>query len=462
MGKGKLAALLLTAVLLFLAEPLYVDSMYKATVTADAPAGTETAVSYRPAAGAPMREIPFTVKEGGHASIRIFSNGINELAFTESAKIRSVHISGKGTLNLNVTDGESLKNLSLKPKIRFDIKVFLLLAFFLLCSIYTVTGRKSVFGDKTPAIKNVEFLRLVFTVGVVCEHTCGALKLYSAGWLGVEFFFILSGFFLTLTFNPAKTVAGFVKSKFAHFAPLTLFCAIGKLKLIPLLQSLLFMQVWITPAMPEQSWYLGVLFWVGLFYFCMMKTFPEKYNDIIFGVLTFAAYSWMNKYGWARLPRGIAGIGLGYFVARVFRIESAKNAPDGRPNPLYSLAEAGVLFYSAGTVFVKALYPENTITAIAAFAALILLFVLRRGCVSRFFEKPVFAKIAACSFAIYMTHMLVVHDMVENWRAKYPAVAAADPATTAFLTVLYSCVFGWAVWRYVEIPASTWLKNKLR
>ena len=461
MDKGKLAALLLTAVLLFLAEPLYVDSMYKATVTADSPAGTETVVSYRSSAGAPMREIPFAVKEGGHASFRIFSNEINELSFAENAKVRSVRISGKGTLNLNASDGESLKNLSLKPKIRFDIKVFLLLSFFLFCGIYTVTGRKSVFGDKTPAIKNVEFLRLVFTVGVVCEHTCGALKLYSAGWLGVEFFFILSGFFLTLTFNPVKTAVGFVKSKFAHFAPLTLFCAIGKLKLIPLLQSLLFLQVWITPAMPEQSWYLGVLFWVGLFYFCMLKTFPEKYNDIIFGVLTFAAYTWMNKYGWARLPRGIAGIGLGYFVARVFRIESVKHAPD-RPVPLYSLAEAALLLYSAGTVFVKGLYPENTITAIAAFAALILLFVLRRGCVSRFFEKPVFAKVAACSFAIYMTHMLVVHDMVESWRAKYPAMAAADSVTTAVVTVLYSCVFGWAVWRYVEIPASAWLKNKLR
>lgn len=97
MDKGKLAALLLTAVLLFLAEPLYVDSMYKATVTADSPAGTETVVSYRSSAGAPMREIPFAVKEGGHASFRIFSNEINELSFAENAKVRSVRISGKGT-----------------------------------------------------------------------------------------------------------------------------------------------------------------------------------------------------------------------------------------------------------------------------------------------------------------------------------------------------------------------------
>lgn len=56
---------------------------------------------------------------------------------------------------------------------------------------------------------NVEFLRIVFTLGVVCTHFFFRLNIPNYGGYGVEFFFILSGYFLALTYNPEKTPANF-------------------------------------------------------------------------------------------------------------------------------------------------------------------------------------------------------------------------------------------------------------
>ena len=105
----------------------------------------------------------------------------------------------------------------------------------------TLLNRKNLFDDKEPAIKNVEFLRLIFTFGVVVCHFAEKLEITTEGWLSVDFFFILSGFFLAVTFRPDRSTENFIKSKIIHFTPLLfLFALLSKPKIIPVLSNVFF------------------------------------------------------------------------------------------------------------------------------------------------------------------------------------------------------------------------------
>ena len=75
-------------------------------------------------------------------------------------------------------------------------------------------------------IQNIEFLRIMFTTFVICFHFFSNLKIWCNGWLGVEFFFILSGFFLVYTFKSNLNVLSFIKQKISRFVPLLIFVSL--------------------------------------------------------------------------------------------------------------------------------------------------------------------------------------------------------------------------------------------
>lgn len=333
----------------------------------------------------------------------------------------------------------------------------------------TLLNRKKLFDDKVPAIKNVEFLRLIFTFGVVVCHFAEKLEITTEGWLSVDFFFILSGFFLAVTFRPDRSTEKFIKSKIIHFTPLLfLFALLSKPKIIPVLSNVFLLQSTglSDEVVPVQSWYLAILFWGGLFYFYMMKICPEKINKLVFGLLTFFLYCICRSCEWEgvfgrflsiRLLRGVPGMGLGYFVALIYQ-----RYRDGeqRKSFLFSAIESVLLFYCVGIVFFRPLCPDNRVVAIIAAALLILLFALRRGFVSRFLEKPFFAKISACSFSIYMAHWVFITDVFMHWYKRMSDLQEHKIAAIVVVAVL-SYVLGLFVHLYIEKPSSAWLKKKL-
>ena len=123
------------------------------------------------------------------------------------------------------------------------------------------------------------------------------------------------------------------------------------------------------------------------------------------------------------------------------------------------MAESVLTLYAAAIVFVKGACPENKIFAVLCFAGLILLFGINRGAVSRFFNRPFFAKISACAFSIYMTHWFLEMDVVLRCYKKFPFWQRHDGLVIAG-TVLLSWALGVFVHEYVEKPATAFLKRK--
>lgn len=320
-------------------------------------------------------------------------------------KIINVKIAGDKKSVFDNVDAPALQTF--RPAAHFDFKIFLLLGFLYFCLWHTVVNGIKPFDDKVPAMMNMEFLRLVFTFGIVVYHLTERLDIVNDGWLGVEFFFVLSGFFMTLTFDPARSTYDFAKSKIIHFVPLLLLCAfLGKAKPVPVISNVLFLQSTglSDDVVPPQSWFLAVLFWASLFYFYMMKICRVQSDRLIFALLTFFSYAACRHFGWdgmiggvfsVRLLRGVAGMGLGYFTAslcRAFRERKPAN------RVFCTMAESVLMLYAAAIVFVKGACPENKIFAVLCFAGLILLFGINRGAVLRFFNRPFFGKLFFCFF----------------------------------------------------------------
>lgn len=465
-GSKSFFALFLTVASLFFTRFLFLDSMFKITVETTAKNG-KIEISYKDAAGTARSASARVVKNGG-ASARIWANGITELHLLPPAgtKIINVKIAGDKKSVFDNADAPALQTF--RPAAHFDFKIFLLLGFLYFCLWHTVVNGIKPFDDKVPAMMNMEFLRLVFTFGIVVYHLTERLDIVNDGWLGVEFFFVLSGFFMTLTFDPARSTYDFAKSKIIHFVPLLLLCAfLGKAKPVPVISNVLFLQSTglSDDIVPPQSWFLAVLFWASLFYFYMMKICRVQSDRLIFALLTFFSYAACRHFGWdgmiggvfsVRLLRGVAGIGLGYFTASLCQTLRERK-PANRV--FCTMAETVLTLYTAAIVFVKDACPENKIFAVVCFAGLILLFGINRGAVSRFFNRPFFAKISACAFSIYMTHWFLEIDVVLRWYKRFSFLQRHNGLVIAG-TILLSWVLGVFVHKYVEKNATAFLKRK--
>ncbi len=461
MKKNKLASFLLTAVILLCAKNFYLTPVVKISMRSTAAQWEFIHVYYKTNATAQEQHVKDIVKAGGRNNFKIYAKNVQclRIDMPSSSVIRSVKFDGQTKVFLDrIPEHNDFSPFPVQPKLHFDFKLFAMGAFLLYAMLYTIIGKQRIFEQKTPKMQNLEMLRLLFMVGIVVFHASPFVGIFSMGGLGVEFFFILSGFFLLLTFKPERATASFVKSKAIHFWPLTMLVALfnGKIALIP--ANMLFLQgTGLAASVPVQGWYLGVLFWASLFYFYVLKVYKAETAKLIIAVTTFVSY-YGFKQGWGgnEILRGLAGVGLGYFLGCLYLQIKDKNVYTGAG---YTIAEAIALSYSVGLMFVKQISPDNKIQAVIAFAVLIVLFALKRGKVSRFFEKPVFARLACCSFSIYMTHIEVTRSFVFHICDQYPNVFDEYPHALMILVWCICYIFGLMIWRYFEKPATDKLKK---
>lgn len=396
--------------------------------------------------------------------------------FTPSANLS---LKGKkGMLHVNSTAaGEVLKvrmpgSVEARWRVNAGMLVSLLVIPFYLVFVisdYIEESRKPR-GVKSPIrLANVEFLRILFTFYVLITHFFSMVfNIWTSGGQGVEFFFILSGYLLAVTYKPERSMVKFALQKYVRFVPLVVvggfLCSGGwdSLYGVFMLQAT-GLSAYGIPNTP--AWYIGVLFWCSLLYLGIFKALPEKPRNLLIGVITFVACLFAFKWQLVQdviprsMLRGLSCIGIGCLLAQCYRRDSQSDSKKWTWG--YTIAEIAVLFYVIGGCFSKSIYIEYWIYRPISLTLLLWLFLKKEGFISNLCERPVFVHLAKYSLGVYLTHWMfgtTVRTFVEN---NYPGWMENHVALSITIAMVGSCLLGALAYYIVEIPCARYLGRLL-
>lgn len=220
------------------------------------------------------------------------------------------------------------------------------------------------------------------------------------------------------------------------------------------------------------TWFVGVLFWVLLFYFYLTKNFDKKYVNLIFGVITIVSYFLVLKthhgslgsphktfYGIFNVGflRGFADIGVGYFIGQWYKDNYSSiqnNICSFKQKIAYTALELLFLGIVIVELFILNSQHKYNLAIVIDIIILTLLFLLKRGFISEFVNRDWCVNLAKYSYSIYIVHMFIF-DVLYNFIIKFSGSWYLCP--TLFLIPV---VVGVLMYHFVEVPCARFLKKK--
>ena len=295
-------------------------------------------------------------------------------------------------------------------------------------------------------LRNIELLRFIFTFIIVSSHLPILLNLFPQymplssrlydGVLGVDFFFILSGFFFAYTNKTQQTFSDFVVRKIKRLWPVMAFTlaffflffywglpSFGQDKSDYIYPLLFLNNLGLTFVHMGVYWYVAVLFVVLVFYFMLFKIMKPMTALLTTGLLSFFGYVFVVNETHGEiyrilemagplfnigLLRGVAGIGLGILLCAAYQ-NYQPVIKRLRPSFVYTLLEIGVL---GGCIYSLTIQPpalQNHFIFIIAFVALIGLFLIKKGKISQWADCSLSQRMGCYCYSIFLSHLLVFY-----------------------------------------------------
>lgn len=351
--------------------------------------------------------------------------------------------------------------------------------------------------------KNLDFLRFVFILIIVCCHLQhGAINpfydkihfyktlhdWFTYSWLPVEFFFIISGFFLFLKTDFNQKFITFAKNKLIRFIPLILFsmgCWFVANIFLPIgyaghenIFTILCIQnigLTFSNGNVPASWFISALFWTMCFYFYLYKITTKEWFNMITACIVLFCYSfWLHTSGTNTdnvayvfnigAIRALAGLGLGYFISMAYQesIDKIKNFHTNKLQTLIiSATEYFLLFHLIFNTCLHKMHYGNRFILVLNFIGLFLLFLIKKGHLSRILDNNFSTILGKSTFGIFLTHQFIIriwNVIICQW---HPNLVIKHPFSSLFL--LFSIIIAFGIFAHykVEIPLTKYLKKKL-
>jgi peptidoglycan/LPS O-acetylase OafA/YrhL len=321
-----------------------------------------------------------------------------------------------------------------------------------------------------------------------------------SGWMLVEFFFVLSGFVIAMSYG-ARLARGYPRGRFLlirigrvyplHIVTVAVFLLLEFLVFRPILHevhplSVLPRAAFLLDAFRTGTgdFYAPVSWAVGVelvLYVIAAAQFGRGRWGIATAVVLAGASAWalcsgFNVMGFGRLlQRGLLAFPVG--VACYWLHQRLRGVDPGAV--VLSVAECALF---AGAVWLLWLPGKSNAWLLAfdaVFAAMVLVFARDAGIVSRLLQWRPFVVLGRLSFALYMVHLFYVilpnrflprlfaatghAEWVRPGRHTFGLESVAPPQWLATLLTLGLAVLAlgtaWLAWRFIEEPARHWTRR---
>ena len=291
--------------------------------------------------------------------------------------------------------------------------------------------------DQSNYLYSVEFLRIAFLSLIIIGHIGEILpyinrfilKFFGTstfkGWFGVEYFFIIGGFFLYNKIQQADNAFSLIKKIYARLVPTLLFifllCVVFTGSKIHQLPSILALTTGL--SIPSVTigwgdWYVGVYFWsscllIGLFMTCKKQAF--LFLCIIMYILICLEFNapylgWMKTYYTFignQFTRGICSMGIGMTAAFIATQLSLKKGPI--TEILCSIVEVLCII----STFSYLIFPKSTpftfLEIQIIFGILMISFNSSYGYISTILNNISYIKyISRYTYSIFLAHIIPI------------------------------------------------------
>lgn len=336
-------------------------------------------------------------------------------------------------------------------------------------------------------------------LGILSESSISSFKELSRyffnGYIGVTFFYILSGFIINYSFSKHQREGLFSKKDFIVYRLARLF-PVHIVSLVCVLiifgytknweatnkEALLYNILLFQSFIPDSSYYFSfnpvswsisceMFFYLG---FCLLVKCKTK-NLII----TLTAVQAMNIYLLAYPPTGISlhwlfyinpifrisDFILGIIICRVFLMKAAT------PKIVVCNAmEVGSLLFLALTIYVATNYVDNMnvkydILYVPCMASIVIAFAFNGGVISKVLANKYLILLGEASFSFYMFHWMIISKLIEIMHPDKDDISSV--LTYVAASFIISVVVSVASFKAIEMPAnrlirSAWGKLKER
>lgn len=287
---------------------------------------------------------------------------------------------------------------------------------------------------------SVEFFRFIFMV-VICMWHFNMLHIFNHGYLAVDFFFILSGYFLYDSYcrESAQTVITFLKNKIRRFFPeffvmLLITFLMKSPNHISQLNTFEQNLRWIISLIPDSlfvfstgvfqqgiinpTWYLSVLIFGGGWIYAMLKYDRKLCLSIIFPILIISFFSYINAHGnnlemWRTkdlkvflpLLRGMSEMCIGIYLY-VFVSEQKKILEEDKRNCMWlNLFSVLSLFLFIILLFVTTNLDMYSIIFIPF---IIIGCIIKNGWFNLLFNKRIYGFLGGITYEMLIVHWSIL------------------------------------------------------
>lgn len=354
----------------------------------------------------------------------------------------------------------------------------------------------------TQKIKNIEALRFLFILSIIACHLNQGItnvvdnpiyKNFCAfthwSWLPVDFFFIISGFFLFGNINYSQSFISFVIKKLKRLMPTVL-----GILLISFIVSLFTPYKWVNHenlfailniqnvgwtlqlGNNPSSWFVSSLFWGMCFYFYLGKIVSQKVFNFVTACLVFICYAifvhvpsklhLVNYYYFINIGmvRALAGIGLGYFVRMLYNdysevLKSQFNTLKSKI--IFSALEIYLFFTLFYYLCFHASSYNNVLFEVIIFLLLFICFLLHKGILSKLLENNVSSFLGKFTYSIFLSHYLIKDLWNIYIMNKCQHFVIYHPIINIVSIFIVSIIVGMLTYYLIEKPSAKFLKNRL-